>query len=387
MRWSALQAHRASPQRFQPPAPGGEVTPMGGTLEATAGQEAAEMGGRPSEPIGTMLGGMPTPEPQQNICERLGLTAHPFQESTGSVFGEIAGHLAATGLDGQPWNLSDTWTGCESYVFLNYFPDLRLQKNGPWTGDLLWGSLLDELILAGPENTHYVFVSDEVDEGDRLERLQGMQMRVNEAIDALVEDENERQNWRAHFHFLTNRLSEFEGNVGEFVRSYLSFAFDPNNRVDLGERGQAPAPLPFVFGIDREQRYDAGGNLSPAVGQTDIWAMAAYLGHFYNHKGNLKDRLKAENDVTVVPLLDEAVTERILLKTAMMPDAATMAAFDTLEIELDINCTYQNPFACSEWDRIAHLQYCLNEDCSNAAKSPAGLPSIGVEDGGIDYRC
>ena len=110
--------------------------------------------------------------------------------------------------------------------------------------------------------------------------------------------------------------------------------------------------------------------------------MAAYLGHFYNHKGNLKDRLKAENDVTVVPLLDEAVTERILLKTAMMPDAATMAAFDTLEIELDINCTYQNPFACSEWDRIAHLQYCLN-DCPNAAKSPAGLPSIGVEDGGI----
>ena len=114
-----------------PPAPDGEVTPMGGTLEATAGQEATEMGGRPSEPMEAMMGGMPAPEPRQNICERLGLTAHPFQESTGSVFGEIAGHLVATRLDGQPWNLSDTWTGCESYVFLNYFPDLRLQKNGP----------------------------------------------------------------------------------------------------------------------------------------------------------------------------------------------------------------------------------------------------------------
>ena len=69
-----------------------------------------------------------------------------------------------------------------------------------------------------------------------------MQMRVNEAIDALVEDENERQNWRAHFHFLTNRLSEFEGNVGEFVRSYLSFAFDPNNRVDLESEAKSAGP-------------------------------------------------------------------------------------------------------------------------------------------------
>ena len=92
--------------------------------------------------------------------------------------------------------------------------------------------------------------------------------------------------------------------------------------------------------------------------------MAAYLGHFYNHKGNLRDALDEENETTVVPLLDEMVTDRIFVKTGMLPNAMDMAAFDTLEIDLEVTCPHRNPFGCSEWDRNAYVQYCLNEDCS-----------------------
>ena len=244
-----------------------------------------------------------------------------------------------------------------------YFPDLRLNRMGAWEGDLLWDSPLDELLLAGPSNTHYIFVSDESDESQRIARLEGMKTRVQEAIERLVPEQDVRQQWQKHLHLTTTRLTDIEGSVGEMVRNYLAFAFDPSNRVDLGDRGQAPAPLPYVFGIDRQQRFDAGGNLAPAVGQPKVWAMAAYLGHFYNHHAQVIDRLANEENITTINLLNNRVSDRIFTIPAMLPDSMTMAAFDTMTFDISVNCPHLNPFACSEWDRLAHIYVCLDESC------------------------
>jgi hypothetical protein len=146
----------------------------------------------------------------------------------------------------------------------------------------------------------------------------------------------------------------------------VRIAYDPDARVDLGDRGMAPVPLPEVFGIDRGQRFDAGGSLSPYVGApSDQIGMAVWLAHFYDYRHALDTRMSEEAGVTVVPIMDEVTTGRTFTLPAQLPDADTMSTFDTLEIDVTVDCLYVNPFACSEWDRIAAIYWCEDgETCS-----------------------
>ncbi|MEE2786510.1 MAG: peptide-N-glycosidase F-related protein [Myxococcota bacterium] len=299
------------------------------------------------------------PEP----CDNFDGEIRPFQTSSGARFGDVAGEFKLTMLDGSAWSFEAHWSGCESYVFLTYFPDLRLNRMGLWEGDLLWDSPLDEIMLAGPSNTHYVFISDEESEADRIDRLESMRNRIDEALNRLIPSETDRVGWRRRMHLTTTRLTDVDGSVGEMARAYLSFAFDPDNRVDLGERGKIPAPLPYVFGIDRLQRFDAGGNLSPAVGQVKVWAMTAYLGHFYNHHAQLRDTVAAEDNATIINMLDGRVSERVFTVPVTLPDPMAMAAFDRMAFDISVTCPHLNPFGCSEWDRLAHIFVCLDNEC------------------------
>ena len=70
--------------------------------------------------------------------------------------------------------------------------------------------------------------------------------------------------------------------------------------------------------------------------------------------------MAAETDVTVVSLLDETTTGRVFTREVTLPDASAMAAFDSLEVDVEIICDERNPFACSEWDRIADIQLCAD---------------------------
>ena len=68
--------------------------------------------------------------------------------------------------------------------------------------------------------------------------------------------------------------------------------------------------------------------------------MAAYAPHYYNYLASLRERLAAEPDTTVVSLIDEPdVTQRVLDRTVSLPDAATMAGFDTLEVDVEMSTT------------------------------------------------
>ena len=62
-------------------------------------------------------------------------------------------------------------------------------------------------------------------------------------------------------------------------------------------------------------------------------------------------------------LLAETVTERVVTATVELPATSEMAAFDTMELDVSVTCRYRNPFACSEWDRIARVDVCLDAEC------------------------
>lgn len=304
------------------------------------------------------------PEPVVDVCEAEGLARRDFvSEGVGLKFGDRAGDFTVQLLDGEAFTLSEAWSGCESYVFLNYFPDLRAQQNGPWEGDQLFATSLRVLVQESPRNVRYFFTSYEEDRAAREMRMGALRERARSELEAL--GEADAAYWMERLHFVTDRSTEMGGAAGELFYAYLRFAFDPDNRVDLGDRGQAPPPLHQVFAIDRFQRWDAGGSLAPFVGGDPEFTMAAYLGHFYNHKLDLDARVRAEAaEATTVELLNEAVTDRIIDRTVTLPGPDEMGAFDTLDFDIAVNCPHQNPFACSEWDRIARIDWCADAECA-----------------------
>ena len=300
-----------------------------------------------------------------DVCDELALSRSPTATSTGIGFGDIAADFTAQTLDG-PYHYADERSGCESYVFLNYFPDLRATPSGPWFGDTLWnGSAPDPFLLEGPRNVQYFFTSYEADAAARQARMEAMRATLEASLlFQFPGNDAEQAFWRARFHFVTDRSSEIEGSIGAHVTDYMTYVTSPASRVDLGDRGFAGPPIPFFFGIDRHQRFHAGDDLSPYVGGAPYYGMAAYVGHYYNHLFELDAELAADG-ATVVPILDdERTTTRVFNREITLPSATAMAAFDHLEVEIAITCDERNPFACSEWDRIADVQLCLDATCT-----------------------
>ena len=294
-----------------------------------------------------------------DVCDELALSRAPMRTTgTGDGFGEVAGDFTVQTLSG-PWTLSEHWSGCESYVFLVHFPTAG--------GDELFATGLDRLFNEGPRNTRYFFLSHAADPAARRALVESLARTLEEGLAFWEIPEADRDFRRERIHFVTDRVDEVEGSVGAHVRSYLAWAQTPEATVDLGERGRAGAPAPAVFGIDRAQTWDPGGNLSPAVGRAPELGMAAFLGHYYEYRGRLDARLAAEEEsgeASVVSLLDERTTLRVFTREVTLPDAAAMAGFDRLEVDVEITCEAQNPFACSEWDRIAGVHLCASDDCS-----------------------
>lgn len=311
-------------------------------------------------------GGTDAGPPPPDVCDELSLPRSPLATATGVDFGDVAGDFTVTMLDGSTFHYAVDRSGCESYVFLNYIPDLRARPTGTWFGDTLWNnSEPSPFIEEGPRNVQYFFVSEESDPTARRTRLEGMQGALEDALLASLSSDEERAFWRGRFHFVADRLSEIEGSIGQHYVDYLAYVRSPESIVDLGDRGMAGPPLPFFFGIDRHQRFHAGDDLSPFVGGMAYYGMAAWVGHYYNHLFEIDQRLGADG-ATVVPILDaERTTTRVFNRVVTLPDAATLAGFNHLEIEIEITCDERNPFACSEWDRIADVQVCLNDDCSD----------------------
>jgi hypothetical protein len=301
---------------------------------------------------------------EPSYCEVRGYSEAPFQtDDGGSLFGDLAEDFTVNQLDGTSFSLSKSWTGCESHIFFSYFafsnPNSASRMNQIWESDIAG------IIEASDPNVHYFYVSDESSSDDRVARMEVVQERLEEALDALFqEDEGQRAEWASRFHLVTDELSEVEGSVGDFVSDFISYSASADP-VDLGDRGDAYAPYPLTFAIGRDQRWDPTGNWSEYVGGPSNLKMIAYNSGFYNHRAELQARLEAEEATEVLPVIDELVTSRLFYRDVIFPDAATMMGYDTFEIDVEVTCLDRNPFACSEWDRIARIGLCVEVDKSD----------------------
>ena len=288
-----------------------------------------------------------------DVCDELGLTRTPMRTTgTGTGMGEVAGDFTVHTLSGT-FTLSEKWSGCESYVFFVHMPGIS---------DDVIRTPVDRLLTEGRRNVHYFFLSTAPDEATRTALMTELAAGLEETfVFQGITDPVAQQFWRDRFHYVTDEASAVQGSVGGYVTDYLAYARSPASVVDLGDRGRAGAPPPTVFGIDRAQTWDPGDSLSPAVGApADFVGMAACLSHFYEYRGALEARLAAETDTTVVSLVNETTTGRVFTREVALPSAAEMAAFDTLEVDVEITCKNGNPFGCSEWDRIADVQLCAD---------------------------
>lgn len=292
------------------------------------------------------------------VCDEWGLAAMPWDPGQGGLlFGDIAGEFAVNDLFAGPWSYKEHFTGCESAVFVNYIP-----TNGN-VEDELWNSSVQPLIDA-PLNAHFFFLSWERTGPLREARLQGMADRINGILYDRVTDEAVRAQQFARFHYVTDSVFAIEGSLGEFIQDYIEYQGDAASRVDLGDRGMAPPPLPLVFGIDRDQKWDSGGSMTRFVGGPNALEMASFLPPFYEHKASIRDAEATETGVHSVELLNGRVAERVFDVDAALPSASELAAYDTLEFDVTVNCPHRNVFACSEWDRIARIAVCLDSECT-----------------------
>jgi hypothetical protein len=273
-----------------------------------------------------------------DVCDELGLPRVAMRPSTGAGFDDVAGDFTVETLDG-PWTLSEEWTGCDSYVFLNYASTTY--------GNGLFATFPDGLAINSPRNVHYFFTSYERSADAIRTRMEALRAGLEEGFELFELSEEDRAFWRSRMHFVVEPLVSVEGSIGELARTQTI--------------------VHHSFGIGRDQRFDPVGSLFQLTrgGFTPDFGMAAYAGHWFNYLANLQARLDAERDVTVVPVMDETdVTLRTLDRSAELPPAATMETFDTLEIDLEIHCRL-DPAGCSEWDRNAYILYCVDEACSD----------------------
>ena len=302
---------------------------------------------------------------ESGFCTEMNLSPEPFQSGKGGyLFGDLAEDFRVKEVGGIEWSLREEWTGCDSYIFFSYFQFSG--ASGQSYMDGLWSVNFKELIDASAKNVHYFFISSEIAEAERLSRMEELRGRfLRELNNEFADDHQVRAHWVQRFHFVSDRLTMVHGSVGGFVGDYLNYK-DTASPVDLGDRGEAPAPYPFSFAIGRDQRWDATGSLSEYVGGPESLRMVAYNSAFYNHRAELRARLAAETDTRVLPLMEESVTARVLLKDVTFPEASELMEVDTLEFDVAVTCPHRNPFGCSEWDRIARISLCTEFEPADA---------------------
>lgn len=270
-------------------------------------------------------------EPETSYCEKLGYPEKPFLSGTGSDYEKIAGFFSAETLNGT-WKLDENWTGCDSYVFVNY------------TGDsTFWNGELTTLINKSPTNVHYFF-SGYGNAESVSEQVIALKGRVDQELSKLPPFVAE--NLAPRMHYVTTPATEIGGSVGAFFKKKT---------------------LP-ALGIDRNQTFQHAASLAIILNGafTNMLSQVVWLGRYYNYLAEVENTLAEDEEaVTLVPLFsDTEVSANNETYTAEFPSAEVMDGFDTMIADLVVECGPE-PQDCGEWDYEAYIQLCEDETCSS----------------------
>lgn len=271
--------------------------------------------------------------------------ARPFASGPyGTGVKDLAGPVALPTTSGT-FRLEANFSGDDSLLFL---------FRAPSTASLFTGAL-KPLLDASPRNVHYVFgaLSDAT-------TFETAQRRWTSELANLPEAD--RRHWTPRVHFLLAPVTVLDGWVGEMMRARGSQL--PRY---LGN-GQA------AFGIDREQRIREVGMLGRLAsnGVAADLRLLAKEAEAFNFEADRERRLASQPAARVVTVATRQTAYDRIDADVMLPSGAELDGYDTLEVDLAMDCPDHLNANCGAWDYLSHLYQCT--------------PMTGA-DGGADWNC
>ncbi len=268
-----------------------------------------------------------------------GTVARPFDfTAAGADYGGLAGDVTVP-TDAGDWSLGSTWTGCDSYVFIG------VSATDGYTS-LLLDDDLAQLLKKGPEHAHYVLFAD-ASAADAPALQAQLRTLVDASLDAIPA--NRRDEWATRVHVATVRAADAPGWIGALFGTY-----------------QFP-----VVGVDHAQTLREVGYLADPLTSwtTATWDTLGYEVQLYTFESQRQARLDAEG-ATVVRVFDAADTRTADwtgVSTVELPDAATMAGFNRVEVDVTLACGGPWYDACPAWDTSDYFWRCDNDDPATEA--------------------
>jgi hypothetical protein len=238
--------------------------------------------------------------------------------------------------------MRESWIGCDVHVIIPQ--DLRISaadSNSVWTTDV------GELIARSPKNARYLFIPRRIGVAEAEAAATELQSRIDTALAALPADD--ATHWRERLLVTPKRNFDLEGWVKEAMQG------------SLGAQGLT---------VDRQQRLRGMGSLAAveaydaALAQAGAWPYPARLYNaareveYLNFEAERAQALAAGPEPTEVVLFEADLHEEYEDIEVQLPDPATLAKFDTLHVEVLMECpdrTKAEVGNCGAWDYLAYL--------------------------------
>ncbi|NVB36622.1 hypothetical protein G6O69_02175 [Pseudenhygromyxa sp. WMMC2535] len=235
-------------------------------------------------------------------------------------------------------SFSELWTGCDNHVFVIYA--------GNW-----WSTSIDELVDDSAENTHYWFVvaADDaaLDEDTRTGLMLSLAQRIEGYLEELGPEVHEAMTDRFHYVVDSGLDIPVVAGIHEQNANEAHFTVDRHQLVREGHNVRVYS-----------------GSWVPLLGQTRYWAK--YFNGQYQLDASLAEQAESQ-DVLVHRVADGVEIKGGEPYEWVLPDAAEIADYDKLEIDMHIDCPGEgHPYGstCGEWDTIASIFLCGDDECT-----------------------
>lgn len=275
------------------------------------------------------------------VCDALGLPTRAFSDGpTGMYRREIAADFKLDLINEEPWQFKTQWSGCENVLFI---PDTLVVSALDSTS--IWDNDLNLLLKKSPPNTQYFFVSRAQTDEAAKTALDAMRARIDAALAAPVGFDPVA--WKPRLHVVATRAGAIDGWVKDVLAGHGRGGFAIDRQQKVRGVGSFADVARFDSALEQAMQWPWKANL----------AYAAYDAAFLNFDAEQQIRLDADG-ATVVSLWKGETLEEFAETDVMLPSAAEMAKFDTLEIDVEQGCP--DPKApefgnCGAWDYLASL--------------------------------